>query len=773
MQSRKHEDNSIVNQTTINLFLLLTIFVFGLVSQTILNFRVANYIAELDAEVRNAEIENVIGQEIILEIYKLESSFFQMSTFPNIHLRNILQNEINENANEIEHALKILNIGGTYSHYLDLNLPNTPKQQEVLYYSPLKTNQFSFVEADIMPKIKRVFEKIQQINSTLDQIDHYRLTKDDRLSDALSELKLEVKLFKPIFQRIKEDANHIIHSNSINFAKIRSKVESQKLFYKNLQISLTLFLLIFGLLAFWALSRNIHRTSVEIENSRNYTQDILNSQENIIIVNDGEKLIDASGGFFNFFSEYETLESFSKDYTCICDLFVKEEGLVYKFSDKNWIEYLLENPNVTHKAKIDYLGSIRTFQLSAQKSNRYQRYIVSLVDITNLEKINNDLNIEKNKALEATKSKGEFLANMSHEIRTPLNAILGFIDLLKGKKLDSESQKYLDTISQSSHTLLGIINDILDLSKIENGKLEIDRNDFSPKIEFNNVADLFRARCSEKNITFKVEFTGDLPDILHSDALRLKQVISNLLSNAVKFTDSGKNIDLMIDYSPGWLRIAIKDQGIGMSREAQEKIFEAFTQAETSTTRTYGGTGLGLTISARLVEMLGGNLKVTSKLGEGSTFYFSIPVQAAQQKVQEKTNATDNIEEVNFSGEILLVEDNLTNQMLMKAILKKLNLNCDLANDGLEAVEAVKNKRYDLILMDENMPNLNGIEATKQIRIYEQKEQIEPQAIVALTANAMTGDRERFISAGMDDYLTKPINMPELKRVFAEVLVKV
>ncbi|CAN8142665.1 hypothetical protein THIOSC15_50001 [uncultured Thiomicrorhabdus sp.] len=230
-------------------------------------------------------------------------------------------------------------------------------------------------------------------------------------------------------------------------------------------------------------------------------------------MNDGEKLIDASGGFFNFFSEYETLESFSKDYTCICDLFVKEEGLVYKFSDKNWIEYLLENPNVTHKAKIDYLGSILTFQLSAQKSNRYQRYIVSLVDITNLEKINNDLNIEKNKALEATKSKGEFLANMSHEIRTPLNAILGFIDLLKGKKLDSESQKYLDTISQSSHTLLGIINDILDLSKIENGKLEIDRNDFSPKIEFNNVADLFRARCSEKNITFKVEFTGDLPDI--------------------------------------------------------------------------------------------------------------------------------------------------------------------------------------------------------------------------------------------------------------------
>lgn len=770
MRNTKTSKNSIVNRTTINLFLLLSIFVFGLVSQTVLNFRVANYIAELDLQVRNAEVENLLGQEIILEIHKIESNFFQMAAFPNQHLRRIIHKEINESEEEIEHVLQILNQGGTYKHDLDLNLPNTQEQREILIYQPTVNDKFAFTAADILPKINLVNTKLDKLNSILDRVDRYRLTNDARLADTLSALKFEVKLFKPIFHRIKEDANQIIYQNKINFEEIRGTVTAQKIFYKNLQISLTLFLLIFGLFSFWALSRNIHRTSMAIENSRNYTQDILNSQENIIIVNDGDRIIDASGGFFAFFSEYKSLEDFSNDYNCICDLFVEAPGLVYKFPDKNWIEFLIENPQQLHKAKMRYLGVERTFQLHAQKSQRYHRYIVSLVDITDLESINQDLQLQKNRALEATKSKGEFLANMSHEIRTPLNAILGFIDLLKEKDLDTESKKYLDTISQSSHSLLGIINDILDLSKIENGKLAIDCNDFSPKDEFNGVADLFRARCSEKQIDFSIEFKAELPAKIHSDALRIKQVISNLLSNAVKFTEAGKKIKLTIDYSSNWLRISVADQGIGMSREAQEKIFEAFTQAETSTTRTYGGTGLGLTISSRLVSMLGGSLKVRSKLAEGSTFYFSIPVKAAQQQETEQTAVHKIAQPQTFSGDILLVEDNLTNQMLMKAILKKIGLECTLANDGIEAVEAVKAHRYDLILMDENMPNLNGIKATKQIRQYEQSNAIEAQVIVALTANAMSGDRERFIAAGMNEYLSKPINVEELKRVFAEFL---
>lgn len=769
MNTNKQHYNSTVNRTTLNLFLLLAIFVFGLVSQTVLNFRVADYIAELDLEVRNAEVENLLGQEIILEIHKIESNFFQMAAFPNKHLRRIIHAEIQESEKEVEHVLKILNQGGTYKHDLDLNLPNTAEQREILFYKPKQINNFAFTAADILPKINLVNTKLNKLSAILNKVDLYRLSEDPRLSATLSKLKLEVKLFKPIFHRIKEDANQIIYQNKINFEQIRSQVSEQKLFYKQLQISLTLFLLIFGLLSFWALSRNIHRASVTIETSRNYTQDILNSQKNIVIVNDGDKIIDASGGFFDFFSEYSSLKDFSQDYNCICDLFVEAPGLVYKFPDKNWIEFLIENSDQFHKAKMNYQGMERTFQLHAQKSEKYHRYIVSLVDITELEAVNQDLQLQKNRALEATKSKGEFLANMSHEIRTPLNAILGFIDLLKAKKLDSESQKYLDTISQSSQSLLSIINDILDLSKIENGKLVTDYNDFSPRQEFKNVADLFRARCSEKNINFTVTLSEELPAMVNSDALRIKQVISNLLSNAVKFTEPGKNIEFNIGYNPGWLRITVKDQGIGMNREAQDKIFDAFAQAETSTTRTYGGTGLGLTISSRLVKILGGHLKVTSKLGEGSTFYFSIPVKTAQQKAPTAQPAQAVAEE-NYHGDLLLVEDNLTNQMLMQAILKKFGLECTLATDGLKAIEAVKAQHYDLILMDENMPNLNGIEATKQIRKYEQENGQEPQAIVALTANAMSGDRERFIQAGMDEYLTKPVNINELKKIFARFL---
>ncbi|QKI89719.1 hybrid sensor histidine kinase/response regulator [Thiomicrorhabdus xiamenensis] len=762
---------SIVTRTGINLFLLLIIFILGLGAQAILNFSITNYTNELDKKIRNAEVENNLGLEVILEIYKIEASFFQVTAFPNKHLRKIIEHEIEESQEEITHVLQVLNQGGTYKHNLDLNLPNTEEQFEIMFYKPITADQFSFAEADVLPKLGLITHKIKELNQLLKQIDRYRLTQDPRLGKSISTLKLEVKLFEPIFHRLKEDANQIFYTHRLNFTQIRKEVEEQKRFYKSLQIFLTLFLLIAGLYAFWRLSRNIHRTSQEIEKTHDYTRDILNSQDNIIIVNDGEKIIDVSGGFFKFFYEYPDLDAFSADYNCVCDLFVKEEGLVYKFEDKSWIEYVVENPNKTHKAKLRYHGTEHIYKIYGQKSKKYQRYIISLLDITEFEKINRDLQEQKNRALEATRSKGEFLANMSHEIRTPLNAILGFIDLLKEKPLDPEGKKYLETVTQSSHTLLGIINDILDLTKIESGKLDIDISEFSPKDELTGVADLFRARCSEKNINFVTHFAENLPGGIKSDALRIKQVISNLLSNAVKFTDPGKTITLDISYNPGWLRISVEDEGIGMTREAQEKIFEAFSQAETSTTRKYGGTGLGLTISSRLIKMLGGSLKVTSRLGEGSKFYFSIPVQAVE--LTQKTQApAEGKELVRYSGDILLVEDNKTNQMLMVAILKKFGLSCLIANDGLEALEQAKNRRFDLILMDENMPNLNGIEATRQIREHEKQSGAHRQHIVALTANAMTGDRERFIEAGMDEYLTKPVNIGELTKVFEKFLPK-
>ena len=379
-----------------------------------------------------------------------------------------------------------------------------------------------------------------------------------------------------------------------------------------------------------------------------------------------------------------------------------------------------------------------------------------------------DLSYEKNRALAATRSKSLFLANMSHEIRTPLNAITGFITLLKEMEQDPVKLKYIETISQSSDSLLGIINDILDFSKIESNRLELDEVDFDPRREFRSVADLFAAKCDEKAIELKVEIANTLPDSLHSDPLRIKQVILNLLSNAVKFTPEGRQIEFFIDYDAArsQLKVSVRDQGIGISEEHQTHIFEAFAQAESSTTREFGGTGLGLAISRLLVELLGGELKLESQLGQGSCFYFSIPVKCGEP-LRKKENVLDT--GLQLTDKILLVEDNKTNQLLMAAVLKKLGVSFDVANDGVEAVIAYQtHPNYALILMDENMPNLSGSDATRQIRSFEQEQQLARVPIIALTANAMKGDRERFIEVGMDEYLTKPLNIKALQEMIAQ-----
>ncbi len=363
-------------------------------------------------------------------------------------------------------------------------------------------------------------------------------------------------------------------------------------------------------------------------------------------------------------------------------------------------------------------------------------------------------------SMQASKAKSEFLANMSHEIRTPLNAILGFIDLLLEKETDKDKITYLQTVHNSSQTLLGIINDILDFSKIESGNLNIEKIDFNVVDEFQTLADLFCAKASEKSLQFFLSMDQNMPAALYSDPLRIKQVMANLLSNAIKFTPKNGRIELKMNYRNGELNIAVLDSGIGIAKDKQDHIFQAFSQAESSTTRKYGGTGLGLSISAKLVEMLGGKLKIKSEPNNGSIFYFSLPTKVGKYKPQHSRTIQT---KVDFKGKkILLVEDNKANQMFMTLILKKFSLKYEIANDGNEAVALFKANSYDLILMDENMPNLNGIEATKQILEIEKQNNLEHTPIIALTANALKGDREKFMGAGMDEYLSKPINKEKL-----------
>ena len=374
------------------------------------------------------------------------------------------------------------------------------------------------------------------------------------------------------------------------------------------------------------------------------------------------------------------------------------------------------------------------------------------------------LALAKKIAEDATLQKSRFLANMSHEIRTPLNAIIGFIKLLEVNEKDETKQKYLKVIKNSSESLLQIINDILDLSKIESGKLKIEPYNFNPYEDLIMIAELFQAKAAEKKIVFQIRYNSDMPKILYGDALRIKQIFTNLLSNALKFTPEGSKVKCVVWYKDGKLNIKVKDYGIGISEEKQKAIFEPFVQADSSTVRNYGGTGLGLSISLELARMLGGTLTLKSKEGKGSTFTLSVPLEEGSE-VESCT-----VEMSLKKGHILIVEDYEANRMLLGIILDNAGLTYEMATDGLEAIEKFKNGTFDLILMDENMPNMGGMEAMKEIIRLEEIEKREHTPIVSLTANAVQGDRERFLNAGFDDYISKPVEPENLLMIISRLL---
>ena len=368
----------------------------------------------------------------------------------------------------------------------------------------------------------------------------------------------------------------------------------------------------------------------------------------------------------------------------------------------------------------------------------------------------------------AMRAKSYFLANMSHEIRTPLNAIIGFVDVLYKDEQNEDKQKKLKIINKSSHSLLTIINDILDFSKIESNKLLIEKNPLNIRDSFTDIVNLFTDKAREKELTLHIDIDDNLPKTMLGDIVRIKQIFSNLLSNAIKFSKDGSYVDISIKFlkEENELYCSVKDYGIGIDANKVSDIFESFVQEDSSTTRKYGGTGLGLSISKVLVELMGGKIGVQSEFTIGSIFYFHLPlIEVCEVHHEEELSKNT----VKLSGNILIVEDNKSNQMLMDILLDELGLNSVIVNDGVEAVDMMKAKgaEYDLILMDENMPNMNGIEATKIIRTLENVKNIP---IIAVTANAIKGDREKFLEAGMDDYLSKPINATDLELTLRKYL---
>ena len=502
---------------------------------------------------------------------------------------------------------------------------------------------------------------------------------------------------------------------------------------------------------------------------KNRAEKILNSSHSIVIVtNSGKELIQANNTFLDFFN-FKKVEEFKKYYKCICDHFVDENGFLQeKMGELNWIEYILNNPNKTHMAKIKRDDKFYTFKVFVNVID--DNFFTTNNFVSTFEDITKELEIE-NSLTKANNSKNQFLANMSHEMRTPMNAIIGLSELMLDTKMDEKQYDYISKINRSSKLLLGIISDVLDFSKIEKGNFDLEIKPFKLENIFSQLKIIFSHIENDKHLEIYFYNQNINPKIILCDELRLLQVLTNLMSNAIKFTQKG-NITLKIEllekisHHRAKIRFSVTDSGIGMNKQEIDNLFVPFEQADNSITRKYGGTGLGLTISQRTIESMGGKIEVTSQENIGSKFSFDLEFEVLEWNKECLIN--------DKKFKILVVDDQEISRIILKDMLESFGYIFFEAKDGVEAISMIKeadisNEPFDFVLMDFNMPRLNGKDAIKQIYELHKKNIIKNTIPSILMVSAYSKEEIGLEDILIDNFISKPITNSTLFDALANI----
>ncbi len=401
----------------------------------------------------------------------------------------------------------------------------------------------------------------------------------------------------------------------------------------------------------------------------------------------------------------------------------------------------------------------RVTAVSEARLRQLRSLAALVVDELELRRLQREDRAARREAEAANESKSAFLANMSHEIRTPMNGVIGMLHLLLEERLPVEAKSHAEAAHAAAQGLMRLLDDVLDISRLESGELRLETTSFDPADVARKVISLFSARAIEKGLELTLHVDSAVPEFVEGDPLRLCQVLSNLVSNAIKFTGAGRvylGVSFMRSDDGPRLRCEVRDTGIGISEEVRGRLFRRFSQADASTTRRFGGTGLGLAICRELVELMGGRIDVTSAAGKGSAFWFEIPAQAADAPVVEVAGPGPGDAPGPRPLRILVAEDNSINQALIRAFLVRAGHRPDIVGDGAQAVDLAATGSYDVILMDHHMPVMDGVTATQRIRALPGVVGAVP--IIAMTANTMAGDREKYLDGGMNDYVSKPID---------------